>query len=134
MILPEVLALTPLALERVNQGLRRSAELRTVERDDHIAGLLSKRRTVMSYTPIRNRLRGLAAAVRFSWIPVLCAGVVAVASEDPRGRMLALWIAVASLCLGFAAHIREIVQGRPARRASPGTTWIGAEERIAGLG
>ena len=67
----------------------------------------------MSRTPnIRGRFRGLVAAVRFAFIPILCAVVVAVASEDPRGKALALGIGLAVLGFGIAVHAQEIVAGR----------------------
>ena len=65
----------------------------------------------------RVRLRALVGAVRFAWIPFVCAVVVALSSEEPRGKALALALAVASLALGVAAHGRELVLGRPERRA-----------------
>jgi diamine N-acetyltransferase len=68
---------------------------------------------------LRVRLVGLAGAVRFAWIPAVCALVVAVASEEPHGRVLALALAIASVCLGLAVHAREIILGRPLRRVVP---------------
>jgi hypothetical protein len=62
---------------------------------------------------LRIRLQGVTGALRFAWIPFVCALVVALASEDPRGRTLALALAVASICLGLGVHAREIVLGRP---------------------
>ena len=55
-----------------------------------------------------NRLRALAAAVRFAWIPIGCAVVVAIASRHPNGRALALALVLPALCLGVAVHAREL--------------------------
>ena len=68
---------------------------------------------MMSVPPnVRVRLQGLVGAFRFAWIPFFCALVIALASEQPRGKEIALALAVASLCLGVAVHAREIVAGR----------------------
>ena len=86
----------------------------------------------MSFTSKTHvRLRGLVGAVRFAWIPAVCALVVALASEDPRGRLLAAALGLASLALGVAVHAREIVLGMRAGRAVqslPPTTgeWLAA--------
>lgn len=131
MMLPEVVALTPLAPERVN-GSPRSAGLGALERNAPVAGEPSRRDTSVSHSPmVRGRLRGLAAALRFSFIPLFCALVVAVASQDPRGRTLALWIAAGLLCLGVAVHIHEIVFGSSTRPPSP---WVGAWSATPPLG
>ena len=65
---------------------------------------------------LRARLAGLAGAVRFSWIPIVCALVVAIASEHTRGRALAAALALLSFAIGLVMHAREIVLGesRPA--------------------
>lgn len=75
---------------------------------------------------LRIRLHGLGGALRFAWIPFVCALVVALASEDPRGRTLALVLAVASICFGLGVHAREIVLGRPrpARREPSFSTGV----------
>ena len=73
-----------------------------------------------SQSNFRTHLQGIAGALRFAWIPTLCAVVIAVASEDARGRLYALALAVASLVLGVAFHAREILRGRAARRRTPG--------------
>ncbi len=86
----------------------------------------------MSFTSKTHvRLRGLVGAVRFAWIPAVCALVVALASEDPRGRLLAALLGLALLALGVAVHAQEIVLGRRAARAAqavPPTTgeWLAA--------
>jgi disulfide bond formation protein DsbB len=67
-----------------------------------------------SQTPsLSARLAGLAGAVRFSWIPIVCALVVAIASQHTRGRALAAALALLSLAIGFVMHAREIVLGQP---------------------
>lgn len=67
-------------------------------------------------TAFRARLRGVAAALRFSRLPLICAVIVALASTDPRGRALAIILGAAVLIGGFALQAREIFLGRPARR------------------
>lgn len=67
---------------------------------------------------LRARLAGLAGAVRFSWIPIVCALVVAVASQHTRGRALAAALAILSLVIGLVMHARQIVLGQPARRGA----------------
>jgi disulfide bond formation protein DsbB len=88
----------------------------------------------MSFTSKTHvRLRGLVGAVRFAWIPAVCALVVALASEDPRGRLLAAALGLASLALGVAVHAREIVLGRAARRAAAGAVPPTTGEWLAAL-
>ena len=62
---------------------------------------------------LHTRLAGLAGAVRFAWIPIVCALVVAVASQHTRGRALAAALALLSLAIGLVMHAGEIVLGRP---------------------
>jgi len=69
---------------------------------------------------VRIHLQGLVGALRFAWLPIVCAAVVALASGQSRGREYAIALAVASIVLGVAVHAREIVRGRPARRLAPG--------------
>jgi disulfide bond formation protein DsbB len=59
------------------------------------------------------RLQGLIGAVRFALIPMACALLVAVASEHPRGRTIALILAILSVIFGAVVHGREILLGRP---------------------
>ena len=73
-----------------------------------------------SQSNLRTHLQGIAGALRFAWIPTLCAVVVALASEDARGRQYGIALAVASLVLGVAFHAREILRGRAARRRTSG--------------
>ena len=88
----------------------------------------------MSRTPmVRHRLRGVAAALRFSWIPIVCALVVAVASEDPRGRVLAALIALVVLGLGVVVHVREILAVQPARHEAQPQHTISTGEWMARL-
>lgn len=81
----------------------------------------------------RTHLRGIAGALRFAWIPTLCALVVALASEDPRGKVYALVLAVASLVVGVVFHAREIIRGRPARRVTTGEMPISEEQWTVSL-
>jgi GNAT superfamily N-acetyltransferase len=57
------------------------------------------------------RFRALRHALRLVMIPFVCALVIALVSEDPRGRALALVLAFASLAFGIAMHAREILLG-----------------------
>jgi ribosomal protein S18 acetylase RimI-like enzyme len=57
------------------------------------------------------RLRALRHALRLMMIPIVCALVVAVVSEDPRGRLLALVLAFASAAFGIVVNGREILLG-----------------------
>jgi hypothetical protein len=52
-------------------------------------------------------------------IPVVCATVIAVVSEEPRGRALAIAIALAAIACGLAFHARELVFGRMANDGGP---------------
>ena len=96
MIPPELMVLSQYAAERFRQA-----------QHDH-----QERIPPMTQ---RSVLRGLGAALRFSMIPILCAAVVALASEDPRGRLLALLAGLAALVLGLGVNAREIL-GRRTRR------------------
>lgn len=64
-------------------------------------------------TSLDVRLAGIAGAIRFAWIPIVCALVVAIASEHAHGRALAAAIALLSLAIGLAVHAREIVLAEP---------------------
>jgi hypothetical protein len=66
----------------------------------------------------RIRLRGLVDALVFARIPAFCALIVAVASPHPNGRLLAISLGLASLCLGVAAHAPEVILGRPRTTAT----------------
>ena len=74
------------------------------------------------------RFRGIAAALRFSLIPIVCAMVVALASEDPRGKVLAAATALAVFCFGLAMHAREALTGRPTRPHAPAQPPVGTGE------
>ena len=71
---------------------------------------------------LRVRLQGIAGALRFAFIPALCALAVAIASESRRGDVYALALGAASVVLGVVYHAREILSGRPARPEAGGTT------------
>ena len=62
------------------------------------------------------RLRGVAGAFRLVMIPLVCAIVIALASEDPRGRALAIVLAAVAIGFGFAVQGRAIFQGRTGSR------------------
>jgi len=81
----------------------------------------------------RIRLRAFVDAVRLVMIPLVCALVIAVASEDPRGRTLALALAVASLGFGVVVHGRAIVLGRPGRDHEPNDSLMSTGEWLAKL-
>jgi GNAT superfamily N-acetyltransferase len=70
------------------------------------------------------RLRALGDAARYMMIPLICALVIAVVSEDPRGRWLALILAAAFIVFGIAVYFREIVFGRRTTMATG--EWQGA--------
>jgi ribosomal protein S18 acetylase RimI-like enzyme len=79
------------------------------------------RRTASSWKDVlsaanRGRLRAVANALRLVMIPLVCAVVVAVASEDPRGRALAIVLAVVAVGFGFVVHRRAIIRGRTGGR------------------
>jgi len=84
------------------------------------AGLPPARPRPTIVAAARARLQGLVGALRFAWIPIFCATIIAIASEHPRGRGLAIALAIASLAIGLVAHAREIVFGR--YRNVPGLT------------
>ena len=81
----------------------------------------------------RIRLRAFVNAVRLVMIPLVCALVIAVASEDPRGRTLALALAVASLGFGVVVHGRAIVFGRPQQKQVPQDASLSTGEWMARL-
>ena len=70
------------------------------------------------------RVRALGEAARLMMIPLICALVIAVVSEDPRGRWLGLILAAAFVIFGIALHFRDIVFGprRDRAAASQGAT------------
>jgi GNAT superfamily N-acetyltransferase len=91
---------------------------------------LARREGVMASTPPSNltdrlvsafgrgvgvRLGAVLGAVRLVMIPLVCAATIAVVSEDPHGRTLAIILAVASLLFGLGVQMRTIVLGRPDR-------------------
>jgi hypothetical protein len=53
----------------------------------------------------------MALALRFAWIPLACASIVALLSEQRLGRAIAFVIAAAALVLGVAVHFRSIILG-----------------------
>lgn len=65
------------------------------------------------------RLGALAHAVRLVLIPLACAVIIAAVSEDPRGRVLALMLAIASVVFGICLQLRAIVFGSAPRRREP---------------
>ena len=66
----------------------------------------------------RTRLRAVVDAVRMVMIPLVCAIVIAVASEDPRGRALAIAMVFVSLGFGLLVNGRAIV-GVRSRGSAP---------------
>ena len=58
------------------------------------------------------RLRGLRVALHFARLPVVCAGLIALTSEPPRGRVIAAAIALVVSGLGMVIHARQLVLGR----------------------
>jgi GNAT superfamily N-acetyltransferase len=57
-------------------------------------------------------VRIVGDAMRLVMIPLVCALVIAVASEDPRGRTLAIILALASIGFGLAVRGRSLVRGQ----------------------
>jgi diamine N-acetyltransferase len=79
----------------------------------------------------RVRFRAVRDAVRFVMIPLICALVIAAASEDPRGRALAITLVVASLVFGVIVHAREIFLGRPRGNGMPNDLPMNSAEWMA---
>jgi hypothetical protein len=52
----------------------------------------------------RMRLNAVADALRMVMIPLVCAIVIAIASEDPRGRTLAVTVAFVSVGFGLVVN------------------------------
>jgi hypothetical protein len=85
------------------------------------------------------RLRAIGDAFRLVMIPVICALVIALVSEDPRGVIIALALASAFVVFGIAVQHREILFGHSLpRRFTPndsaratGTRWIPPGGRAA---
>ena len=82
-----------------------------------------------SFTALYVRARGVARALRFAAVPLICAAVVAFVNPQLVGRLIALAVGAATFALGVGVHAHEIVLGRvPARRAAeePTTTaeWL----------
>ena len=65
------------------------------------------------------RLLALVHAVRLVMIPLACALIIAVVSEHPRGRFLAIILAIASVVLGISLQMRAILFGPAGRRHVP---------------
>ena len=61
--------------------------------------------------------RAVVDALRFVMIPLVCALVIAIASEDSRGRVLAIGLALVSVGFGLVVQSRTIIVGRPSGRA-----------------
>jgi hypothetical protein len=72
----------------------------------------------MSQTLAR-QLEGLAAAFRFSRIPLACAAIVALVNSDPVGRTLAIVLGVLVVGAGVALNAGQIFLGRPSFRSVP---------------
>ncbi len=96
MIVPEIIALAPLASRRVLDARRTPTETETS----------------MTHSSTSSRLVGLLAALRFAWLPAVVAVAITVASADPRGRLLAAIAFAAILVTGFALNARRILTGR----------------------
>jgi hypothetical protein len=62
---------------------------------------------------------------------LVCALVIAVASEDPRGRTLAIILALASIGFGLAVRGRSLVRG-PRDRGIP-NDYLTTDEWMARL-
>ena len=69
------------------------------------------------------RLAGIAGAIRFAWIPIVCALVVAIASEHAHGRALAAAIALLSLAIGLG---EPLVNPSGAARDEIDAEWLKA--------
>jgi GNAT superfamily N-acetyltransferase len=66
-----------------------------------------------------DRLGALARGLRVVMIPLVCALMIAVASEDPRGRALALVLAAAAVVFGIGIQMKAIIFGTAPRRRVP---------------
>lgn len=69
---------------------------------------------------LHTRIGGVLGALRFAWIPALCAGVIVLGSEQAAGRLIAAAVAFAAFCLGVTVHASEIFLGRSARQRPEG--------------
>ena len=77
----------------------------------------------MSQSVRRGHLEGLAAAIRFARIPLVCAAIVALVNSDPIGRALAIVLGAVFIAAGVALNAGQIFLGRPGNRSvSQGTT------------
>ena len=94
----------------------RDALRRVAPREGHGGRWQRLHRLVASATgAVGVRLLALIQAVRLAMIPLVCAVVIALVSADPRGRVLALIVAVASVVFGVGLQMRAIVFGPPHR-------------------
>lgn len=69
---------------------------------------------------LRVRLAALLRGVRIAMIPLVCALVIAAASEDPRGRVLGIILAVVSVLFGVGVQLPAIVSGQMRREGGAG--------------
>jgi GNAT superfamily N-acetyltransferase len=67
----------------------------------------------------RTGLRAVFGGLRFVMIPLICALVIAVASQDSRGRAFAIALAIASIVFGLAVQLRELARGRSSAERVP---------------
>jgi GNAT superfamily N-acetyltransferase len=66
-----------------------------------------------------DRLGALGRGLRLVMIPLVCALMIAIVSEDPRGRGLALILAAAAVLFGIGSQLKAIVFGTALRRRTP---------------
>ena len=134
MIPPDVIALTPYAADRMAEARRRRFDGRAARPPATTAHSPSNGGTSMLHTSsVSVRLRGFTAAARVARIPVICALVVALASDAAISRAIAVVVAIAAVMLGVALHAREIFLGRFAsgEREPVGTRLISSEDWAA---
>jgi hypothetical protein len=103
-----------------------------VHRDHQRTGIESALSDALRGHSGQGRLRALGSAFRLVMIPVICALVIALVSENPRGVTIALTLAAGFVLFGLAVQSREILFARSLpRRFAPsdpshamGTRWM----------
>lgn len=103
-----------------------------VHRDHQRAGIAGALSDALRGHSGGGRLRAVGSAFRLVMIPVICALVIALVSENPRGVTIALVLAAGFVLFGLAVQYREILFARSLpRRFTPndpsqamGTRWI----------
>ena len=96
--------------------------------------LLSLKRAVAAVASASHmRLREVAHALRLVMIPLVCALVIAAVSDDPRGRMLGVGLAILAVVFGLVLRGRAILFGSQNARSMPNDAAMSTGEWMSRL-